>query len=158
MMEAEWSLRPATRDDIPKVLEIEKICQPASWTADHFSAELEKSHSNFLIMTDDETDSKIAAFIVYWILMDECQILNLCVAPEFRRKGIAERLVRQAIKDAIRNNAKKVSLEVRKSNDQAINLYQKLGFVITHIQKELYSNKEDGYQMSLLFEEGLINF
>jgi ribosomal-protein-alanine N-acetyltransferase len=49
-------------------------------------------------------------------------------------------------------------LEVRKSNLPAIQLYQSLQFVITHVRKSFYSDGEDAYQMALSFEEDPIQF
>ncbi len=58
-METIVSLRHATLDDLSEILRIEKQCYLNSWTEEHFIAELEKPYSQFLVLTDDETDSKI---------------------------------------------------------------------------------------------------
>ncbi len=53
-----YSLRPASDDDLAQVLEIENKSYPLPWTAEAFTQELEKPYSSFLVLTDDETDSK----------------------------------------------------------------------------------------------------
>src|SRR5438270_4920 len=96
---AQFSLRPATPDDLETVLGMEREVHVAPWGRENFLAELTKPYSHFLVLTDDETDSRIAGYIVYWLMFDECQILNLVVGAELRRLGFAKLLVRQAVKD-----------------------------------------------------------
>jgi len=144
-----FSVRPATQDDVAKLLEIEARIQVAPWTRENIEIELSKPYSSFLVYTDDETDSEIAGYIVYWMMFDECQILTLGVDISYRGIGVAQKLVRQAVQQAVAKNVKKVLLDVRKSNLAAIQLYQKLGFVIIHVRKSFYSNGEDAYQMAL---------
>jgi ribosomal-protein-alanine N-acetyltransferase len=143
------SLRPATADDLPALVGVENASHVAPWTLAHFEAELAKPYSRFLVLTDDETDSKVYGYIVYWMMFDECQILNVVVGPEFRKKGYALHMIRQSVRDAIQKNLKRVVLDVRKSNLPAIQLYQKIGFLIARVQKSFYSNGEDAYSMEL---------
>lgn len=148
-----WTLRPAVPDDIARVLEIERQCYPAPWAEENFCTEFAKPYSHFLVLTDDETDSKIAGYIVFWILFDEGQILNVAVDLPFRGQGFAKLMVRQAVKATTYKGKRKVLLEVRKSNLPAVQLYQSIGFVIIHVRKEFYSNGEDAYQMALYLDE-----
>lgn len=143
------SLRLATLEDLSAVVELENQSQVAPWTRSHFEAELAKPYSRFLVLTDDETDSRIDGFIVFWMMFDECQILNVVVDPASRKKGYGLLLVRQAVKDSLQKNLKRVVLDVRKSNLAAIQLYQKVGFLIASVQKSFYSNGEDAYSMEL---------
>lgn len=151
--EPSFSIRPAAEEDLSKIIELEKKCYPFPWTLEAFRMEFTKPFSNFLVLTDDETDSVIAGYIVYWLMFDECHILNVATDPEWRGLGFAEKLIRQAINSALRKDAKKVFLEVRKSNAGAIALYQKLGFFIDHIKKNFYEDGEDGYFMLLYLDK-----
>lgn len=153
-----FSPRPATLDDIPLVAEIEKRVHKAPWVESHFEAELEKPFARFLVMTDDETDSKVAAYIVFWLLMGEVQILDVAVDLPFRGMGFAQKLVRLAAIEGIQKDAKRAVLDVRKSNQPAIQLYQKLNFSIAHVRKAFYSDGEDAYQMELSLQEDGIKF
>lgn len=157
-MEGTFSLRPATTDDLPSILEIEKKVHVSPWGEENFKFELSKPYSHFLVMTDDETDNLVAAYIIYWVLFDECQILNIVVDLPFRGTGLAKRMIRQAAQTAIQKGIKKVSLEVRKTNLPAIQLYQSMKFVITHVRRGFYSNGEDAYQMILLLEDNIGEF
>ncbi len=157
-METDFSLRPATVDDLLKIVEIEKRSNISPWAEENFKAELFKPYSHFLIFTDDETDSIVAGFIIFWSMFEECQILNLAIDESYRRLGLAKQLIRKASSLAMQHGIKKVVLEVRKSNSPAIHLYQGLGFVITHIRKRFYGNGEDAYQMSLILENEPLQF
>ena len=123
-----------------------------------FQAELSKPYSQFFLITDDESDEIIASYIVFWVMFDECQILNLGVASAFRRKGFAKKLVMQAIRTAVEKGIRKILLDVRKSNLPAIQLYQSMRFVITHVRKGFYTNGEDAYQMALYLEGDGLDF
>jgi len=157
-MKLEFSLRPATTEDVPKVLQIEKKVHSFPWTEEHFSLELTKPYSHFLLLTDDETDTEIAGYIVCWLMFDECQVLNIVVDLPYRGLGLAKEMVRKAVLLASKKNIKKVVLEVRKSNLAAIQLYQGLSFTITHIRKNFYGDGEDAYQMTLNLEGELLRF
>lgn len=157
-MKTELSVRPATADDLPKVLEIEKQVHVAPWTEEHFSLELAKPYSHFLLLTDDETDTEIAGYLICWLMFDECQILNLAVSLPYRGLGLAKLMLRKAVLLASKKGVKKVVLEVRKSNLPAIQLYQGLHFAITHVRKSFYGDGEDAYQMVLHLEGDLTQF
>lgn len=148
-MDSPCSLRPATADDLDRVLEIENHVHLAPWTREHFLAELDKTFSTFWVLTDDETDLEIAGYLVFWTVFEESQILNVVVAPEFRSQGYARKMIRRLVDVAMKRELKRVSLDVRKSNLPAIQLYQALEFNITHVHKAFYSNGEDAYQMTL---------
>ena len=144
-----WSIRPATESDLSRLVEMEGRLHPAPWSEPNFRGELEKPYSRLVLYTDDETDEVISSYICYWVMMDECQIHNVVVDLPYRGLGLAKRLIRHALNEAMKSGAKRALLEVRKSNLPAIQLYQGLGFLITHIRKGFYSNGEDAYQMSL---------
>lgn len=149
-----FSLRPATLEDLPKLLAIEARSHSAPWAEEHFLSELAKPYARVLLLSDDETDERVAGYIVYWVAFDECQILNVTVDPEYRGLGFGRRLVGQAVREAIQKEMKRVTLDVRKSNEAAIHLYQACKFVISHVRKTFYSDGEDAYQMDLFLGEG----
>lgn len=155
---AAFSLRPATPEDVAKILAIEAKVHVAPWDQTHLDSEFSKPYSHFLVLTDDETDEVIAGYIVFWTLFDEAQILNVAVDLPHRGLGYAKLLVRSAINEAVRKGIKRVLLDVRKSNLAAIQLYQGVGFVITHVRKGFYSNAEDAYQMALYMEDDGLKF
>ena len=158
MSETTWSLRPATESDLEKIVAIESKVHVAPWNLEHFRAELDKPYSRLLVMTDDETDEQIAGYIVAWLMFDECQILNLAVDLPYRGLGFAKKMIQKIIQQAIQKNLNRVTLDVRKGNLPAIQLYQSNGFVILQVRKAFYSNGEDAYMMGLAFNSDGIPF
>lgn len=149
MRSPEFTLRLATVEDLPRILAVENQAYPSPWSETHFRSELKKPYCRFLILTDEETDSVVAGYIVFWMLFDECQILNLAVSMDHRGEGYGKKMLRKAVDLAIRAGLKRVVLDVRKSNHPAVQLYQGQGFSIAHFRKGYYSNGEDAYQMVL---------
>lgn len=147
------SFRPATEEDLVKILEIEKKSYPLPWTEAQFKEELSKPFSHFLVLTDDETDTEIAGYIVYWMLFEEVHILNVTVNLEWRGLGLGQRLIRNAVSDALKKDLKRLFLEVRKSNTAAVALYQKIGFFVDHVKKGFYADGEDAYFMVLFLQQ-----
>jgi [ribosomal protein S18]-alanine N-acetyltransferase len=144
-----FSLRPATEDDLLPIVKIEHKSYQSPWSEENLRAELTKPYSQFLVLTDDETDSQIAGYIVFWMLHEDCQILNVVVDLPFRGTGLAQRMIGHVVSLALKQGFSKITLDVRKSNTPAIQLYQKLKFGITQVRKAYYSNGEDAYQMTL---------
>lgn len=151
-MDSTFSPRPATAEDLALLVEIEKKIHVAPWTEEHFRSELAKPFSRVMVLTDDETDSVIAGYIVFWLMFDECQILNVGVDLPHRGQGLAKKLIRMAIQMASDKGLKKAFLDVRKSNGAAIQLYQGQRFSITQVRKGYYSNGEDAYEMTLYID------
>lgn len=148
-----YSLRPAAVDDLEIVLAIERVAQPVgAWTRESFVAEFEKPYSRFLVLTDDETDSKLVGYLVYWVLFEEASLQTIAVDLPSRGLGFAQAMLRHLVADAVRQGAKRVNLEVRKSNAPALHLYQKAGFTVSQVRKNFYSDGEDAYQMTLFLE------
>ncbi|MAO89313.1 MAG: ribosomal-protein-alanine N-acetyltransferase [Dehalococcoidia bacterium] len=97
--------------------------------------------------------TNVSGFIGSWRVADQIQIIDFVVAPEFRRFGIGWLLLASLIEHAGSFRSKLVTLEVRASNDAAINLYKKFGFEICGHRKSYYSNKtEDAILMNLELE------
>jgi ribosomal-protein-alanine N-acetyltransferase len=89
-------------------------------------------------------------FALTWHAADEVHVLDLAVEPEFRRAGIARRLMLTVLEEARARAAAVVLLEVRASNLPAVALYQSLGFAETGVRRAYYSdNGEDAREMRL---------
>ncbi|MBL7715406.1 MAG: ribosomal protein S18-alanine N-acetyltransferase [Bdellovibrionales bacterium] len=156
--EVKFSPREAAVDDLERLAALEKQIQVAPWTQAAFEAELQKPYSHTLLLTDDETDETVLGYVVYWLMLDDCQILNLGVAQSFRGLGLGKQLVRMVCSQAMKKGIQVVKLDVRKSNLKAIELYQAIGFTISSIRKGFYSNGEDAYQMALQMDGQALDF
>jgi len=87
-------------------------------------------------------------FLVAWHVVDELHVLNVATAPEVRRRGIGAVLVEAALAFATESGVRLVLLEVRRSNEPAIRLYEKFGFVVSGVREKYYAdNDEDALEM-----------
>lgn len=94
-----------------------------------------------------EIDDCIVGYINCWI-SDNTEILNFCVEPKYQNQGIGSKLY----SEVERISCGIISLEVRESNLNAINFYQKREFRKVAIRKNYYSNGEDAILMVKRFD------
>lgn len=86
------------------------------------------------------TSNMLVAFICYSIYYERAEINYIYVKKEYRRFGIASDLIKNMIRE--NNNLENITLEVRKSNFNAINLYKKFGFCECAIRKNYYGSED----------------
>ncbi|HEY7712914.1 MAG TPA: ribosomal protein S18-alanine N-acetyltransferase [Candidatus Binatia bacterium] len=140
-------LRPMTIADLDEVMAIERTSYQYPWSAGFFRQELQVACARSILA---ETDGRIIGYVLYWLLPGGIDIHNLAVHVDFRRRGIARRLLQSVVEEARRQSISRVMLEVRKSNLIAQKLYQQVGFTTTGIRKGYYSdNGEDALAMTL---------
>jgi ribosomal-protein-alanine N-acetyltransferase len=80
----------------------------------------------------------IVAWCAVWIIFDELHINTLAVHPRWRRQGVASLLLTHVLDDAVRLGAEKATLEVRRSNEAALKLYERFEFEVGGVRKEYY--------------------
>ncbi|KQC07451.1 MAG: hypothetical protein APR62_00530 [Smithella sp. SDB] len=132
------------RDDLPEILAIERESFPSPWTVGMFIKELESSHSVCLVARINiNGKSVIVAYIIFWLVADEAHLHNLAVKKEYRRQEIAYSLMEAMKEIAEKNEITVQTLEVRKSNIEAIKLYQKCGFVVEGIRPLYYADTHE---------------
>jgi ribosomal-protein-alanine N-acetyltransferase len=136
-------------EDIDEVLDIENLCFKSPWTRDAFEQELNLEWSKIFVAKKSTPHQKrTVGYICLWLVTDEVHILNLAIHPNFRRQGIATRLLSSGIEFSIRMGAEVAILEVRKSNFPAILLYRKFAFEAIGVRRRYYSdNYEDAIVM-----------
>ena len=128
-------------DDLDAVLEIERASFTNPWTREMYRTELDnKGLAHCLLAKDGE---QAVGFCSFWRILDELHINNLAVAPERRRQGIGRALLQFALEEGVRSGASKATLEVRRSNDIAKNLYERFGFSVAGVRRDYYSNPRE---------------
>lgn len=137
--DASLTLREGDLGDIPTVVAIEEVAHPTPWTPEIFRRELELDWSH-LWMVDAPDQQRSVAFLVFWFVHDEVHILNVAVHPDFRRGGIATRIIERLVGRARDHDFAFVTLEVREHNSPAIGLYQSMGFDVTGRREEYYAD------------------
>ena len=151
-----FTARPASVDDLDAVALLEKKSVRPPWSKDAFAKELEKPHSQFWVLTDDETDSIVLGYLVFSFPAEQAHLQTFAISPEQKRQGHGTYLLRQMINFVMRNKGESIVLEVRKGNEAAIKLYQKLGFTVIHTMKSFYPDGEDGYSMIYMTDRSKI--
>jgi ribosomal-protein-alanine N-acetyltransferase len=147
-----FKLRRMTAADLDPVAEIDSVSFSLPWPKKSFEYELRNPVSRlWVIETEDGGEGKrIAGMICTWVIEGEGHIATFAIHPDFRRKGLATRLLATALLEAVREGVELVYLEVRRSNLAAIHMYEKFGFKTTGIRAGYYSdNHEDALMMTL---------
>ena len=133
-----------TEDDIDEVLNISDLSLKESWSRDSFFNELSNPVAKYLMA---KVNDKVVGFAGIWTVLDEGQITNIAVHPDFRNIKIGSALVEGLISNLDDWKLNSMTLEVRKSNTPAQNLYKKYGFKEEGLRKRYYSdNKEEASQ------------
>lgn len=121
-------------------------CFQNPWSADTVKALM--NSENACCFGAFEDDTLVGYIALEWVL-DEGSLTDLAVLPQYRRRGLAEALTEELIKEAQRRNLQFVTLEVRVSNTPAVNLYKKLQFQEVGKRPNYYSSpKEDALLMT----------
>ncbi|VAW46135.1 Ribosomal-protein-S18p-alanine acetyltransferase [hydrothermal vent metagenome] len=148
--------------DLAWVLALEQRSYSFPWSKKGFENSLEQG-LNYIFC--DLQGHKLGYCCILPVL-DEAHILNVCVAPEYQRKGIAKEALKKILAK-LQSTFQVIFLEVRESNTSAIKLYQSLGFHKDGVRKnyyrvsrwdetqqELIEGKEDAVLMSFYFLSG----
>ena len=133
-------IRKMKKEDILQLAELEKLCFSDPWSVSAFEYELKNPLSLWLVAVEGGT---VAGYIGSQTVMGETDMMNVAVAPAFRRKGIGERLILSLIDQLKDQQSHCLTLEVRISNDTAIALYQKLGFIQVGCRPGYYRNPRE---------------
>ena len=110
-----------------------------------FEEEFKSSLTSYFIAVDSET---VVGYAGLWKVVDEGQITNIAVSPQYRRQGIANRLINELIERS--PDIKSYTLEVRESNTAARTLYENLSFKAVGLRKGYYS---DNGENAVLYEQ-----
>lgn len=154
MKALEVRIRKVRKGDIDRIIDIERSWHHLShWSIDSYYRLLNDDSftSSFVAEIEDGYGRPdIVGFVIFHIAADVSEIYNIAVVNSHARSGIGRELMVAAIYESGRRKVDKVILEVRKSNNPAINFYLKFNFTIAGERKNYYSNPiEDAYVMEL---------
>ena len=126
---------------VAQVAALEAECFSAPWSENAIGSELCNPLSVWFVAMDNDA---LAGYVGSQAVMGEADMMNLAVAPQYRRRGVADGLVKALIACLKDQQVYSLSLEVRASNEPAIALYHKLGFEQVGCRPGYYSKpKED---------------
>lgn len=149
-----YRIVPMTAAYLPQVAALERRCFPADpWSEELFRDALDNPHTAILLAEGE--DGAILGYAVLSVILDEGNLDNIAVAPDARRRGVADALL-GALTGFGREHLSVLMLEARASNAPAIALYEKHGFAAVGRRKNYYdAPKEDAILMTLEFANGI---
>lgn len=143
-------IRDMTVDDVQYVADIEKKLFSDPWSREAFEDALENRSQKFFVACEEEN---VVGFCGFMHVADEGEIVNIGVAPEHQRQGIARRMMEHMLEFGRNLEVRTCYLEVRDSNTPARELYNRLGFKIIGRRNDYYLNpREDAIIMETSIE------
>lgn len=125
------------QENVDEVAAIEEACFSMPWSKRAFSDAVESDNYEYIVALNG-MDESVVAYAGMQVVLDEAEITNIAVAMQYRKLGIAGRLLESLEILCRRRNVKYLHLEVRQSNEPARSLYTKCGFEIDGIRKNFY--------------------
>lgn len=141
---------PMNERDLDSVTALEAEIQPFPWLLGHFADSLKAGHSAWVCRIGGD----LVGFAVMMSVIDEAHLLNIGVSPRYQGQGYGARLLRHIMSVAKTHGANTLFLEVRPSNERAVELYRHFGFRQIGLRRGYYPaaiGREDG----LVFDKGL---
>ena len=137
------------RSEVDGVYETEKLCFPEDpWPRSAFSDDADNPLVSYVLAKDGD---KVVGYVAIYVIFEAADISNVAVRPEYRRQGIARKLLNVVLSAAKERGVMLVSLEVCENNDAAIRLYESLGFKYVATRKKYYQNTYDALIYQLQF-------
>ena len=139
-------LREMMIDDLEKVMKIEEELFTVPWTKEGFFTFLTRDDAMFLVVEEKE---QILGYCGLLMVLDEGDVLNVAVRKDRQREGIGNFLMESMMRLAAERGINIIHLEVRKGNETAVRLYERLGFKKDGIRKGYYTDPvEDAILMT----------
>lgn len=131
---------------IAQIALIEASSFELPWTEGMLEAEAKDANSFYKVGLEGD---EVVCYGGFRKVLDEAHINNIAVKEEYRRQGIGKRLMAELVRLAKDNGVRYMTLEVRDSNEAAINLYKGFGFEVKGVRKRYYDNRFDALIMWL---------
>ncbi|HZK24540.1 MAG TPA: ribosomal protein S18-alanine N-acetyltransferase [Oscillospiraceae bacterium] len=134
------SIEPMTFFHVDKVSAIENEVYTSPWSVHAFINEiLDNGFASYYVALLDE---EVVGYAGIWVILDEAHITTLAVRPSFQGQGLGRQLLEHLIAEAAIKGAKRMTLEVRVSNEIAQRLYKKYGFVACGVRPNYYPDED----------------
>jgi ribosomal-protein-alanine N-acetyltransferase len=126
-------------------MEIEHLCFPTPWSRAAFLQEIHYSKSVFKTL---RIGGRLVGYGGFWHVLDEIHISNIAIHPDYRGRGYGRSLLIHLLEEAVSQGTTMASLEVRRSNIIAQNLYEAFEFKVIAVRKNYYTiENEDAFVM-----------
>lgn len=144
-------VRSMTINDLEEIVKIEKDLYKTPWNEKQYKYELEENEFSYVFIL--EHNDIIVGYYGFWVMFDECDITKVSIRKEFQGMKLSNILMEDCFNRVKALGCKKINLEVRTTNERAINLYKKHGFEDVIIRKNYYGKNEDALILSKILEE-----
>ncbi len=147
-MKEELTFREASRFDIDELYFLERDIFSDAWSREPLESQISDTATRGILLSLNREE--IVAYICYYFVADSVHIARVAVKKNHRCKGYGISILDELVSSLKAKGAKEFSLEVRKSNEAAIGLYEKAGFVNLGERKNYYPDGETGIMMGIL--------
>lgn len=147
-------IRRMTLDDLDEVLKIEREVFPDSWSRKSF--EFEVIHNKYSLPLVITLQNKIVGYSIVWKLFEEFHIANIAIHPQMQNRGLGSYFLQEILNLSTEQDY--ALLEVRESNQAAIHLYKKFGFLKLGIRTRYYANGENALIMKKQLKKTANNY
>lgn len=124
------------KEEVAQVARLEKDNFSSPWSENDFLEAIDNPTRFYYVAKEDET---VVGMCGMQVILDEGEISNVAVSEKYRRKQIAYQMLSHLLEEGKKQGVHAFTLEVRESNQAAIRLYEKLGFVAEGIRKNFYT-------------------
>lgn len=141
-----YQILPMGLSDITSVTSIENRAHSHPWSEKLFLSNFGHRYFSHILLKDKQ----IVGYFVASAVAGEVTLMNIAIAPELQGQGAGQQLLQFLLDYSRQAQQEEIWLEVRSSNQAAINLYQKLGFVEVDVRKAYYpteNGREDAVIM-----------
>ncbi|MGI6037496.1 MAG: ribosomal protein S18-alanine N-acetyltransferase [Limnochordia bacterium] len=145
-MVSDYQIRPMRVRDVDQVVAIEREAFPIPWSRFTYVSEIvHNDRAHYFVAVDED---RVLGYAGMWLIAGEGHITNVAVAAPYRRQGIGTKLLRTLAETARGYGALRLTLEVRRSNEEAQGAYKKCGFLSVGVRPGYYlDNGEDAVIM-----------
>ncbi len=158
-------IQPMNTSDLDSILEIERTSFLHPWSRESFLSEMKNRNARNYIITKDpgkplETAvlRSVYGYACFNVAADELHLLKMAIKQEMRQKKVATRLLQECLSQAASESLEYAFLEVRRTNETAIRLYEKLGFCLIAVRPAYYpedsGKREDALIMRKILKGG----
>jgi len=130
--------RLVSRADLDGILALDEVCFDRPWTRGDYERELADPARCYIYIA--RVEHQLIAYCSFWRIFDEAHINNFAVHPHWRRRGLGRALLSHSLAEAAAAGAPKATLEVRRSNEAAIALYEQGGFARAGQRRAYYTH------------------
>ena len=143
---ADYEISLMTEADIDGMHAIEEATFASPWSRKSIEDELVNPCARYLVAREN---GEVIGYVGMWLVIDEGHVTNVAVREDKRGIGLGKELMKRLIQLAADSGMIWMTLEVRRSNKVAQNLYHSFGFIDVGYRKRYYENNEDALLMGL---------